>query len=203
MDARALDAVEEELIAIFADLSVALGLPRSLGQIYGLAFASPQPICFDDVVSRLGLSKGSASQGIRVLRALGALRAAPSAGSAPSDRQTVEPSDGDSDASLEDATARRSDSPTVRQYLLPETSVRALLGAIVRQRVQPPLASGAERLDKLRASLPSGRKTVRRSDRSTVRPPARVAHLQARIHSLETWHQKARRFLPIFLKLAG
>jgi hypothetical protein len=218
-DVPALAAVEQELIAIFADLSVALGLPRSLGQIYGLAFASPEPVCFDDVVSRLGLSKGSASQGLRVLRELGALREAQglAKGQEASGKGTTEtrrPVDGETAPSGAPPTPLPlaayplpPSASAVRQYFVPETSVRALLGALIRQRVQPPLASGAERLARLRAALRSvrsDRPTVPPSDRAAKRPPSdRTAHLAHRIHSLETWHRKAKLFLPLLLKLAG
>lgn len=222
----ALDSVETELIAIFADLSAALGLPRSLGQIYGLAYASVEPICFDDVVSKLGLSKGSASQGIRVLRELGALRVAPP-GDARSDSKSVSPTNGpsvrrstetpssavgplSSGRQVRPGTETPSDSSTVRQFYLPEVSVRALLGAVMRQRVQPPLAAGAERLARLRAalpaSLPSDRKPVRPSNRHDSAAGAtdhRTAHLRGRVQSLESWHKKAKAFLPFLLKLSG
>lgn len=51
-----------------------LGLPRSIGGIYGLLFISPAPLSLDDLVERLGISKGSASQGLRTLKDLGAVR---------------------------------------------------------------------------------------------------------------------------------
>ena len=51
----------------------AVGLPKSYGEIYGLLFASPQPLGFTEIQSRLGLSKGSVSQGLRALREIGAV----------------------------------------------------------------------------------------------------------------------------------
>lgn len=51
-----------------------LGLPRSIGEIFGLAFCSVRPISFDDVVRILKLSNGTASHGLRYLKRLGALR---------------------------------------------------------------------------------------------------------------------------------
>lgn len=53
-----------------------LGLPRSLGEIYGLLFISTAPLSLDDLVRDLGISKGSVSQGLRTLRTLGAVREA-------------------------------------------------------------------------------------------------------------------------------
>jgi HTH-type transcriptional regulator, glycine betaine synthesis regulator len=64
---------EREVIAIFVQMSQTLGAPRSLGEIYGLLFASPQPLAFTDISDRLSLSKGSVSQGLRFLRSVGAI----------------------------------------------------------------------------------------------------------------------------------
>lgn len=51
-----------------------VGLPRSVGQIYGLLYLSNRPLSLDDLVAMLGLSKGSASGGTRHLVTLGAIR---------------------------------------------------------------------------------------------------------------------------------
>lgn len=51
-----------------------LGLPRSLGQIYGLLFFSATALSLDDIVRLLGISKASASTGTRQLAAWGAIR---------------------------------------------------------------------------------------------------------------------------------
>jgi DNA-binding transcriptional regulator GbsR (MarR family) len=54
-----------------------IGLPKSIGEIYGMLFLSDEPLAFDDLVNRLGISKGSVSQGLRALRQIGAVREAP------------------------------------------------------------------------------------------------------------------------------
>jgi HTH-type transcriptional regulator, glycine betaine synthesis regulator len=73
-DFPSLGPLEAQVIQIFVDGGKVLGLPRSLGEIYGLLFISPQPLSLDDLVERLGISKGSASQGLRALKGLGAVR---------------------------------------------------------------------------------------------------------------------------------
>lgn len=65
--------LERELIAFFVNAAQAIGLPKSYGEIYGLFFASEQPLALDDVIERLQISKGSASQGIRFLKSINAL----------------------------------------------------------------------------------------------------------------------------------
>ena len=64
------------MVDFFVDGVKVLGLPRSLGEIYGLLFISSKPLSLDDLVLYLGISKGSASQGLRTLRTLGAVHEA-------------------------------------------------------------------------------------------------------------------------------
>ena len=71
-----LSALERQVVDVFVDGVKVIGLPKSLGEIYGLLFLSPEPLALDDVVKKLGLSKGSASQGLRMLRELGAVKEA-------------------------------------------------------------------------------------------------------------------------------
>ncbi len=71
-----LDPLELQVVAVFVDGVRVLGLPRSIGEIYGLLFISQHPLSLDDLVTRLGISKGSASQGLRMLKSLGAVREA-------------------------------------------------------------------------------------------------------------------------------
>jgi hypothetical protein len=69
-----LSAGEAEVIAIFVQMTQVLGVPRSLGEIYGLLFSTPQPLGFQEIAERLNLSKGSVSQGLRFLRTIGAIK---------------------------------------------------------------------------------------------------------------------------------
>ncbi|MFK7851607.1 MAG: GbsR/MarR family transcriptional regulator [Akkermansiaceae bacterium] len=71
-----LTSLQQQVVDFFVDGVRVLGLPRSLGEIYGLLFISPNPLSLDDLVTKLGISKGSASQGLRTLKTLGAVREA-------------------------------------------------------------------------------------------------------------------------------
>jgi HTH-type transcriptional regulator, glycine betaine synthesis regulator len=73
-DFAPLDECERGVIEMFVSAADVLGFPRSLGEVYGLAYISPQPIHLAEVCERLQMSKGSASQGLRTLRDLGALK---------------------------------------------------------------------------------------------------------------------------------
>jgi DNA-binding transcriptional regulator GbsR (MarR family) len=65
--------LEQEVLQLFGKATQALSLPKSLGEIYGIIYLSPIPLCMEDVVQKLGISLGSASQGLRQLRKLKAV----------------------------------------------------------------------------------------------------------------------------------
>src|ERR1051325_10337814 len=71
-----LNQLERDFVGIFVGLAGALGLPRSYGEIYGVLYASPRALSFTDLQGKLGLSKGSISQGLKALREVGAVRSA-------------------------------------------------------------------------------------------------------------------------------
>ena len=69
-----LGPAEREVLEFFVHIGKYLSLPRSVGEIYGLLFARGDKLTLDDLVALLGISKGSASQGLRMLRGVGAVR---------------------------------------------------------------------------------------------------------------------------------
>lgn len=73
--------LDVEVIDLFVSAVKLLGIPKSIGEIYGLLYVSPEPLPLDTLVERLRISKGSASQGLRFLRNLGAVKAVYVAGS--------------------------------------------------------------------------------------------------------------------------
>lgn len=73
-ESETLTSLQRQVVDFFTDGVRVLGLPRSLGEIYGLLFVSTTPLSLDDFVLKLGMSKGSASQGLRTLRTLGAIK---------------------------------------------------------------------------------------------------------------------------------
>ena len=112
--------IEEQVISVFVDGVKVLGLPRSVGEIYGLLFISPAPLSLDDLVERLGISKGSASQGLRTLKNLGAVREASPNGQA--ERRT---------------------------YYEPAIELKRLVGGFIREQIRPHLDSGKNKISDL------------------------------------------------------
>ena len=70
----ALHELEVEAIEMFINFLRLIGLPKSVGEIYGLLFVAPRPMAMDDIMERLGISLGAASQGLKLLRSFGAVR---------------------------------------------------------------------------------------------------------------------------------
>ncbi len=72
---RKLSDIEIEAIEMFINFLRLIGLPKSIGEIYGLLFVSTQPLSMEDLMNRLNISLGAASQGLKLLRSLGAVKA--------------------------------------------------------------------------------------------------------------------------------
>lgn len=67
-------SIDEVWQQFFVRMAQSVGLPKSVGLIYGHLFVSNRPLPFEDLVEQLPLSKGSVSQGLRVLQRLRAVR---------------------------------------------------------------------------------------------------------------------------------
>ena len=67
-------AFDSAMVDFFVEAAGLLGVPKSVAAIYGIVFASPEPLSFADIEARLDISKGSISQGLRILREIGAVK---------------------------------------------------------------------------------------------------------------------------------
>ena len=65
---------EDSILNLCVKLCSILGLPKSIGLIYGAVFVSTRPIEAGEICKKLKISRGSVSQGIKFLRELGAIR---------------------------------------------------------------------------------------------------------------------------------
>lgn len=69
-------AFERQIVDFFIEASDILGAPKSVAAIYGIIFASPEPLGFLELQERLDISAGSISQGLKALKTIGAIKPA-------------------------------------------------------------------------------------------------------------------------------
>jgi DNA-binding transcriptional regulator GbsR (MarR family) len=82
-------ALETEVIGLFVQISRIMGQPRSYAEIFAVLFLSPKPLTMDALIERLGISRGSACQGLAFLRKAGAIRLVLIPGRRPSHYEAV------------------------------------------------------------------------------------------------------------------
>jgi HTH-type transcriptional regulator, glycine betaine synthesis regulator len=193
-------AFEEALVGFFVEAADLLGAPKSVAAIYAICFASPEPLGFSEINERLEISSGSISQGLRVLREIGALKITHACeSSGPSVEPSSRGSDEKSSSRVNDRagahfTRNKVPRPTDakrRDRYTPDLALRKLVLRFIEQRLETQLRSGRERLDALAGAIPPSLKTD-------------AEDLKARLGSLRTWHDRARAVLPLvktFLKL--
>lgn len=71
---RKLSECRMEVIESAGHAAQVLGFPKSVGEIYGLLYLSPQPLSSPQICDILSASKGGVSQGVRQLAALGFIK---------------------------------------------------------------------------------------------------------------------------------
>jgi DNA-binding transcriptional regulator GbsR (MarR family) len=69
-----LDSVHGNMLDGLGQLADYFGFGKVMGQIYGAMLMSDRPLCLDDLVERLEISKASASVNIHTLESLGMVR---------------------------------------------------------------------------------------------------------------------------------
>jgi len=121
-------AFENRMVGFFVDAAGLLGVPKSVAAIYGLIFATPEPLSFSEIAARLDFSNGSVSQGLKILREIGAIKEAP--GSPPP------------------APGARLRARSV-QCFEPDTEMRRLIQRFIEQRLEAQLRRGETSLSAL------------------------------------------------------
>ena len=189
---------QSECIELFAEVVYALGLPRSIGQIYGLLFASPEPLSFSDIVERLAISKGSASQGLQLLRSLGAINIADAKRQAPGGRRevgaklnalSITPKAGTSPLALGPLPLAGDGDASRRIAYEPELGLRRLLGGIIRGRIEPLVGQGRLRMRHLRELADAAADGTHKEFQLE------------RVEQLETWRRQATLVMPVLKTL--
>ena len=200
-------------MAVFADLVVLLGLPKSMGEIYGFIFASAEPPTFADIEQKLDLSKGSVSQGLRALRELGAIKEAGAtdggrrdeSGNLKPENSTALQTSGLSPQVTSASALRSQLSGLSPQVSSPSTSassratrwvatteLRQLIGNLLRERLTPYLERQDHRMVNAEAALEAEVAGLAPRDYKT---------LKARLAKLQTWQSRARTVLPVLGKM--
>jgi DNA-binding transcriptional ArsR family regulator len=67
------DQAVEAMTGYFCRIADTFGLPRSVALIYHALFVAEEPLSFTEIVDRSGLSKGSASTGLKMLERMRAV----------------------------------------------------------------------------------------------------------------------------------
>jgi DNA-binding transcriptional regulator GbsR (MarR family) len=170
---RAADAVafDEQVVDFFVTAADLLGVPKSVAAIYGIIFASPEPLSFADIETRLNLSKGSISQGLRVLREVGAVK-----------ESKGERLEARGEGTGDEAGARRFE---------PDLELRKLVARFIENRLEKQLDAGKTRLKNLGKAVPK-----LRADH-TERLKGRLDHIQGWHDKARALLPVARTFLKI------
>lgn len=61
--------LSQAFVLHFGEMGSRWGINRTVGQIYALLYVSPDPLCADDIVEKLGVSRSNVSMGLRELQA--------------------------------------------------------------------------------------------------------------------------------------
>jgi HTH-type transcriptional regulator, glycine betaine synthesis regulator len=131
---EAYESFKRECLALFGESVQIFGIPRSVGLIFGVIFVSPRPMCFSDIVEALDISKGSVSQGLHLLRSIGAIN-----------ETSGKHSSSIGSKAIGNAKVSR------RDYFEAEMSLRKLIGGVLRDRVDSLSSAGSSRITRLRS----------------------------------------------------
>ncbi|MCS7070181.1 MAG: helix-turn-helix domain-containing protein, partial [Anaerolinea sp.] len=71
---QTLVAAQHSMLDGLGQLAHYFGFSKVMGQIYGALLLSARPLCLDDLVEQLGISKANASMNMRTLENLGMVR---------------------------------------------------------------------------------------------------------------------------------
>ena len=68
-----LGEVEARIVHFFVQVTKLLAMPKSVGEIYGVLFASSKPLSVAEITAKLGISKATASYALRFLDNINAI----------------------------------------------------------------------------------------------------------------------------------
>src|SRR5262249_33684755 len=71
---RTLDAVEEEFVGLWRSMSSLWGISPTMAEIHGLLYITGAALSMDDIMARLGISRGNVSMNLSKLAEWGLIR---------------------------------------------------------------------------------------------------------------------------------
>lgn len=195
-------AFENRMVGFFVDAAELLGVPKSVAAIYGLIFATPEPLSFSEIAARLDFSNGSVSQGLKILREMGAIKEASSsqlsanssklpANSSEPSASNSQPSAPSSKLSANSSTSGSKLKARSVQCFEPDTEMRRLIQRFIEQRLEAQLRRGETSLVALEQT-------------ATVHDGADRQIIDQRLAKIRRWHDRTRALIPVmkaFLKL--
>lgn len=64
---EAVQAAEDRFVAVWGQMAGAWGISRTMAEVHALLYITGEPLCTDDIMDRLAISRGNASMSIRAL----------------------------------------------------------------------------------------------------------------------------------------
>ncbi len=59
--------IQDRFIAVWGQMGSTWGIPRTMAEVHALLYITGEPLCTDDVMGRLEISRGNASMSLRAL----------------------------------------------------------------------------------------------------------------------------------------
>jgi len=66
-DAARIADARERFVATWGQMAAAWGISRTMAEVHALLFVIGEPLCTDEIIEHLGISRGSASMSVRAL----------------------------------------------------------------------------------------------------------------------------------------
>ncbi|MCS3900736.1 GbsR/MarR family transcriptional regulator [Methanococcus voltae] len=68
------EKIKQTIMELYGELARLTNLPKSMGEVYSAIYLSEKPLCMDEIIDFLKISKGTASTTIRKLEELKAIK---------------------------------------------------------------------------------------------------------------------------------
>ncbi|HIQ38904.1 MAG TPA: ArsR family transcriptional regulator [Methanothermococcus okinawensis] len=69
-----MEEIKKTIIELFSDIAEIHGHSKSLGKIYAILYLADKPLCIEDIVKELGMSKGNVSMNLNKLVDIGLVK---------------------------------------------------------------------------------------------------------------------------------